>query len=66
MFRRKNIKIYEIGGSMDITLNQITEYISKFVDYINNFTLDSRERDNAISKLEEAVFWITYLNEEGE
>ena len=51
---------------MDITLEQITEYISKFVDYINNFTLDSRERDNAISKLEEAVFWITYLNEEGE
>ena len=51
---------------MDITLAQITEYISKFVDYINNFTLDSMERDNAISRLEEAVFWITYLNEEEE
>lgn len=50
---------------MDITLEQITDYISKFVDYINNFTLDSMEKDNAISRLEEAVFWITYLNEEG-
>lgn len=52
------------GGIMDITLEQITEYVAKFVDYINNFTLDSLEKDNAISRLEEAVFWITYLNEE--
>lgn len=49
---------------MDVTLKQITEYISVFVDYINNFTPDSLERNNAISKLEEAVFWITYLSEE--
>ena len=49
---------------MDITLTQITDYLSKFVDYINNCTLDSMEKDNAISRLEEAVFWITYLNEE--
>lgn len=51
---------------MDVTLEQITDYLSKFVDYINNCTLDSVEKDNAISRLEEAVFWITYLNEEGE
>lgn len=50
---------------MDITLEQITEYISKFVDYIDNCTLDSIEKNNAITRLEEAVFWITYLNEEG-
>lgn len=49
---------------MDITLKQITDYLSKFVDYINNCTLDSMEKDNAITRLEEAVFWITYLNEE--
>lgn len=49
---------------MDINLKQITEYISKFVDYINNFTPESMERTNAITKLEESVFWITYLNEE--
>lgn len=51
---------------MDINLNQIVEYISKFVDYINNFTPDSIEKNNAISRLEESVFWITYLNESGE
>lgn len=49
---------------MDITLEQITDYVAKFVDYINNFTPDSLEKNNAISRLEEAVFWITYLNEE--
>lgn len=49
---------------MDINLEQITEYLIKFVDYINNFTPNSMEKDNAISRLEEAVFWITYLNEE--
>lgn len=49
---------------MNINLEQITEYISKFVNYINNFTPDSLEKNNAISRLEEAVFWITYLNEE--
>lgn len=49
---------------MDINLEQITEYISSFVDYINNFTSDSIEKNNAITRLEEAVFWITYLNEE--
>ncbi len=50
---------------MDINLEQITEYISKFVDYINNFIPDSIEKNNAITRLEEAVFWITYLNKEG-
>ena len=49
---------------MDINLEQITEYLSKFVDYINICTPDSIEKNNAITKLEEAVFWITYLNEE--
>lgn len=49
---------------MDINLQQITEYVSKFVDYINNFTPESIEKNNAITRLEEAIFWITYLNEE--
>ena len=49
---------------MDITLEQITEYVSKFVDYIKSFTIDCREKEYAIQKLEEAVFWLTYLNEE--
>lgn len=45
-------------------LEVIIDYISKFVDYINNFTIDSIEKQNAITKLEEAVFWLTYLCEE--
>lgn len=49
---------------MDITLEQITDYISKFVDYINSFTVDCREKEFVIQKLEEAVFWLTYLNNE--
>lgn len=57
---------YETGTKqiMDINLEQITEYISKFVDYIIQCVPDSLEKDNAISRLEEAVFWIVYLNEE--
>lgn len=49
---------------MNIDIEMITEYISKFVDYINNFTVDCMEKTNAITRLEEAVFWLTYLNEE--
>lgn len=49
---------------MDTTIEQITEYLSKFVDYINNFVPDSVEKNNSIIKLEEAVFWLTYLNDD--
>ena len=49
---------------MSVDIETMTEYISKFVDYINNFVVDCMEKDNAITKLEEAVFWLTYLNEE--
>lgn len=48
---------------MEINIEQITDYISKFVDYINNFTEDSIEKTNAITRLEESVFWLTYLSE---
>lgn len=50
----------------DKTLEGIVNYLSTFIDYINNFVPCSRERDNAISKLEESVFWITYLNDSGD
>lgn len=49
---------------MDITLEQIADYLSKFVDYISQCVPDSLEKENSITRLEEAVFWITYLNEE--
>lgn len=49
---------------MSTDLTMIIDYISKFVDYINNFTVDCVEKQNAVTRLEEAVFWLTYLNEE--
>ncbi len=45
-------------------LDKITEYLSKLIDYINNYMPDCREKDFVIQKLEESVFWLTYLNEE--
>jgi len=45
-------------------LEQITEALCVFADYIDNYYPRSRERDNAINKLQEAVFWLTYINEE--
>lgn len=51
---------------MDKTLEEIIEYLSKFIDYIENVVPYSKEKDNAISKLKEAVFWIAYLNDSGD
>ena len=51
---------------MEITLEQITDCISKLVDYIDNFTVDCREKEYAIQKLEEAIFWITYMEDNQE
>mgnify|MGYP007069845036 CR=1 FL=1 len=45
-------------------LKDIINGISVFVDYLNNFCVETRERDTAIQKLEEAVFWLTYLDNE--
>lgn len=51
---------------MDITINQIIETISKFVQYIDNCVEDCREKEFAIQKLEESVFWLVYFNEDKE
>ena len=47
-------------------LEQITEALSIFADYIDRFYPPSRERDTALNKLQEAVFWLTYINEDKE
>jgi len=44
-------------------INKIIEYLSSIVDYLESFTTDSIEKDNAISRLKETIFWLTYLNE---
>ncbi len=45
-------------------IEQITEALCVFADYIENFYPPNRERDTALTKLQEAVFWLTYINEE--
>lgn len=44
------------------TLEEMTDAIASFVDYLKGFVPDSRERNMSIQKLEEAVFWLSYLN----
>ncbi len=45
-------------------LEQIINALSTFADYLESFTVESRERDTAVIKIKEAVFWLTYLSEE--
>ena len=45
-------------------LKEIREALSIFADYIDNFTVESKELDNANAKIKEAVFWLTYVIEE--
>lgn len=45
-------------------LEQIIDYLSTFADYVESFTTESKERDIAVMKIKEAVFWLTYLTEE--
>lgn len=49
---------------MDI--ERIRDTISDFTYYIENFTIESKERDTALVKLKEAVFWLTYLIDDNE
>jgi hypothetical protein len=45
-------------------LEEIREAISIFADYMSNLNMDSKELDNATTKIKEGVFWLTYLIEE--
>lgn len=42
---------------------EIKEALSVFAEYIEEFYPQSRERDLVITKLQEAVFWLTYLDD---
>ena len=53
--------------------DEIKEYISKTIDnldkiiqYLQTYQEKTREQDIAIQKLEEAVFWLTYGDDEDE
>ena len=44
----------------------ITELLSKVENLINLYMEDGLEKDNALIKIAEVVFWITYGEEENE
>ena len=44
----------------------ITELLSKVENIINLYMENGLEKDNALTKIAEAVFWITYGEEENE
>ena len=45
-------------------LEQIRDNLSTYADYLEHFTADSKERDIAIIRIKEAVFWLTYIIDE--
>lgn len=47
-------------------LKEIREALSIFADYMSNLDMESKELDNANTKIKEAVFWLTYLIEDNE
>lgn len=57
----------------EIMNDEITNDISKIVDYLDNviymlqkYNIKTRENEIAMQKLEEAVFWLTYGVDENE
>lgn len=48
----------------EITLDKITELLSKLQNYLELYMPEGREKENAISRLSETVFWVTYGIEE--
>ena len=44
----------------------ITELLSKVEHLINLYMEDGLEKNNALTKIAEAVFWVTYGEEENE
>ena len=52
--------IEEAQSNNEITLSNITELLSKLQDYIDLYMSEGRCKENAISRLAEAVFWVTY------
>lgn len=45
-------------------IEKITSELSTIENYINLYVEDSLEKNNILTKLAEAVFWITYLDSE--
>lgn len=41
-------------------MDNITDMIADIIDYLELFEIKTPERDNAIARLKEALFWLTY------
>ena len=50
------------GENME--LEEFINLLSTVIDYIENYVIESEERNTALIKLKESVFWLTYLLEE--
>lgn len=46
-----------------MTLEQITEMLSQLEDALEQRMEESREKEQALIKLAETIFWITYYEE---
>lgn len=46
-------------------IEQLTNELSVIENYINLYVEDSLEKNNILTKLAEAIFWISYLEEGG-
>lgn len=45
---------------------QILNYLSIIENYINLYMKDGLEKNNALTKIAEAIFWITYEGDNNE
>ena len=46
-------------------IEQLTNELSVIENYINLYVEDSLEKNNILTKIAEAIFWISYLEEGG-
>lgn len=53
-------------NKMNTITNEIIEALSTYANYIEHYYVESREKDMAITKIQECVFWLTFLNDSGD
>lgn len=52
--------------TVENVINQIIDCLAQFGPYIEDNVVECKERDYAVQRLNEAVFWLTYLLKQGE
>ena len=51
---------------INVCISEMVDNLDKIIQYLQVCQERSREQDIAMQKLEEAVFWLTYVIEEDE